>query len=518
MNYDILENYVEKVYGYAVNHTFSRDEADELSQEILFTVVRQLPGLRDESRFEPWLWGIAANVTKSFRRHIGKQRAMYSYDMPENLLQDEQSCDSETDQEEEYDRLRTKIAMLSEIYRNIIILHYYDGLSTKQISEKLKIPEGTVTWRLSEARKKLKKECDNMNETALKPVKLRIDIYGCGNYNGKTIPFPSTYIDDALSQNILYHCYERPCGIEELAKLCGVPAYYIEERMENLINREAVIEVSRGKYQTDFVIWSDKYGIYCEENAEKALLPLMDKLLKALEDIAKEAGALDFYRAGKSEEDLFYLYGCMAFSYASERYGCLPYPRFPRKYDGNDWRYIGSMETGRHRRILLSVMHSSNNGQPKGYSHTSYAGINGMTYRNMMYDSYINACVDILHNGSSKDVDATALAIQEGYIRKEPDGSFFVTVPAFTREQKSTFDSIAEKYLAPLMPAYSKMVKEFIAGYKKLFPKHLNDDADRFCQQMFRGFYTVLLEYAQRTEKIKMPSPGCCCDVLLQKD
>ena len=153
MDANIIESYVEKVYGYAVNHTYSREEADDLSQEILFTVVRELPKLKDENKFEPWLWGIASNVTKSFRRHMGKQRAMYSYDIPEDMTYEE---DLDNDQEAVYDMLRTKIAMLSSIYRDIIILHYYDGLSTKQISEQLNIPEGTVTWRLSEARKKLK--------------------------------------------------------------------------------------------------------------------------------------------------------------------------------------------------------------------------------------------------------------------------------------------------------------------------------------------------------------------------
>ena len=52
MNADIIESYIEKVYGYAVNHTFSREEADELSQEILFTAVRELPKLKDDSKFE----------------------------------------------------------------------------------------------------------------------------------------------------------------------------------------------------------------------------------------------------------------------------------------------------------------------------------------------------------------------------------------------------------------------------------------------------------------------------------
>lgn len=81
MEGSIVEQYVDKVYGYAVKRTFSREEADELSQEILFTALRELPKLREDNRFEPWLWGLAGNVAKSFRRRMGRQRAMYSYDM-----------------------------------------------------------------------------------------------------------------------------------------------------------------------------------------------------------------------------------------------------------------------------------------------------------------------------------------------------------------------------------------------------------------------------------------------------
>ena len=80
-----------------------------------------------------------------------------------------------------------------------------------------------------------------MLETALRPIKMRIDIYGSGNYNGKTIPFPSDFIDDALSQNILYHCYEQAKNVEELAKLCGVPAYYVEDRLEKPPENEDLV-------------------------------------------------------------------------------------------------------------------------------------------------------------------------------------------------------------------------------------------------------------------------------------
>ena len=46
-----------------------------------------------------------------------------------------------------------------------------------------------------------------------------------------------------------------------------------------------------------------------------------------------------------------------------------------------------------------------------------------------------------------------------------------------------------EKYFAELMPEYSKIAETFIAEYKKLFPKHLSDDVDRMCQNMFSNLY-----------------------------
>lgn len=513
MKPNIIEGYIEKIYGYSVNHTYSRDEADELSQEILFTAIRELPKLRDEKRFEPWLWGIAANVTKSFSRSIGKRKAIYSFDVPEDLpFEESDDCQNE----EIYDVLRTKIAMLSEIYRSIIILYYYDGLSTKQISEKLNIPEGTVTWWLSEARKKLKKELGNMNETALRPVRMSIGIYGNGDYDGKRKPFPSVYIDDALSQNILYYSYEKPRTVGELAKLCGVPAYYIEERIHHLLKYEAMVEASKEKYQTDFVIWSDKYGIYCEENAEKTLMPIMDDLLKALKKVSVQAMKLDFYKAEKNETDLFYLFGVLAFSYASSKYCRLPYPWFKKRFDGNEWSYIGNVETGQHKRMGIGVQYCANLESRGSYSHKTFNSINGITFRPMMYDNYINVCEDILYDGKTDDVESLANAIKDGYVIKRNDGSFFVTTPAFTIMQTESFNKIVETYLIPYIGEYAKLVYRFVDGYKKLFPNHLQDDADRMCHNMFFGMFAVIVAYAQRTEQIKMPSKGCYCDILQQ--
>ena len=199
MENGIIAEYTERVFAYALKRTFNYDEAEELSQEILVTAIKELHKLKNEESFEPWLWGIAGNVTKAFSRKMGKQRAMFSYDVPEDIVYDDGTDDKS---EQELSVLRAQIAMLSKAYRDIIVFHYYDNLSVKQISERLSIPEGTVTWRLSEARRKLTKECNEMNETALRPKTMHINIHGNGNYNGTTVPFPTVYIDDALSHGL----------------------------------------------------------------------------------------------------------------------------------------------------------------------------------------------------------------------------------------------------------------------------------------------------------------------------
>lgn len=517
MESTILTKYIDKIYKFAISRTFSEDEADELSQEILLNAVVSLPKLREERKFEPWLWGLAENTSRSFRRKLGKQRAIFVYNAPESLIEEVEL--DETD-EELYDTLREKIVMLSKMYREVVILYYYDGLSTKEISERLEIPIGTVTWRLSEARNKLRKEYENMQETALRPVTMRIDIYGSGNY-GKEQPFPDVYINDALSQNILYYCYENPKSIEELAKLCGVPAYYVEDRIENLVKRYAVIQPVKGKYQTDFIIWTDKYGKHCEENAEKALMPMMDRLVEVLEKLYEEADKIDFYRAGKSTEELKFLYGVMAFEHLSANREGRNYPQIPINYDGNNWRYIANMESGKYRRTGIGTQRCSNRSdisryRPEGtYQHTVYA-MKDFGFRMMMYDNYINVCQDVLQTGRTEDEQSAVSVIQEGYIKRGESGELVVTVPAFTKAQKETFDAMAERLLTPLMPEYFGLVEKFLIEYKKLFPKHLEEDAKRLCCGFFMGFYDTIAGYCIKKGLMQKPDSSWICDVMVQ--
>ena len=512
MNSDSLEQYVERVYGYAVNHTYSREEAEELAQEILYTAVRELPKLKDEEKFEPWLWGVAGNVTKSYRRFMGKQRAMYSYDTLQDLTYEEEFSEG---QEEVYDALRRKIAMLSAIYRDIIVLYYYDDLSVKQISEHLNIPEGTVTWRLSEARKKLKKECDSMKESALKPVELAIRISGSGEYNGTTSPFPYTYINDALSQNILYYCYEQPKTVEELANICGVPAYYVEDRIDNLLKREAVSEPVKGKYRTAFLIYSDRVREYGEK-AVGLFEPVVVGMVDAMRTLADEVDKLGAYTAGKSKEELIYLYGIMALEHLSKTHNPVEWKEHPVRYDGERWSYHAHlMNDHKYPVRSLGREQCGNRGNEGTYSHTSYH-FGGFSYREMMRGHQVNVCEAVLNGTEVTDTEAAARAIEEGFLIRR-DGNLTVAVPAFTKAQYEQFTKLAEEAFATVIGAYTEAVRKYVSGYKKLFPAHLEDDVDRACNYRFLTSYAVdICDMAKEKGLLRPPAEGSVCDVMVQ--
>lgn len=512
MNSDILEQYVERVYGYAVNHTYSREEAEELAQEILYTAVRELSKLKEKQKFESWLWGVASNVTKCYRRFMGRQRAMYSYDTLETLTYEDEFSEG---QEEVYEALRRKIAMLSAIYRDIIVLYYYEGLSVKQISERLNIPEGTVTWRLSEARKKLKKECDSMKESALRPIELAIRISGSGEYNGTTSPFPYTYINDALSQNILYQCYEQARTVEELANICGVPAYYVEDRIDNLVKREAVTEPVKGKYRTEFMIYSDKVNEYSKKVGE-LFAPVVNDMVNAMRKLTDGVRSLGIYTAEKSEEELIYLYGMMALEHLSKTHNPVEWKEHPVRYDGGRWSYHAHL-LNNHKYPVRSLGREQcgNRGNEGSYSHTSYH-FGGFSYREMMWANQVNACEAILTGTEIADAEAVALAIETGYIKKR-DGKLIVAVPAFTKVQYEQFTGLAEEAFAPVIDAYTEAVRKFVAGYKKLFPAHLEEHVDRACNYRFLTSYAVdIYELSVEQGLLVPPAKGSVCDVLVQ--
>ena len=342
MDNDALVNYIDKILSFSQSRTYSKEEAEELTQEILLQAVKNIPTIQDMDKFEPWLWGVANNTLKSFRRSMGRARNMYS---SEDTGAQVQYCvdEYEFEQDEIYDALRKNIAQLSLSYREIIIMRYYDGLTSKEIAERLNIPEGTVRYRLSVGREKLKKEINTMQETALKPVKL--NLYTNGSYGGN----PRLYLNDALSHNILYQAYREERTVGELSKLLGVPAYYIEDRIEMLLKCDTVTQPTKNTILTKISIFNESFNKYDDAQTKEFLKAMSGELFALADKLAAKIPGLGIYTAGRSHDELMCLFCVMAFDHShhlnkkeeSSTSECIPPSE---KFDGGSWQFYAQTE------------------------------------------------------------------------------------------------------------------------------------------------------------------------------
>ena len=80
VDYERIAGMLDKAFAWSVARTFSREEAEELAQEIMFQAIKSVNELRDNDRFEPWFWRLADITLKVFKRGKAKVRNHMSYD------------------------------------------------------------------------------------------------------------------------------------------------------------------------------------------------------------------------------------------------------------------------------------------------------------------------------------------------------------------------------------------------------------------------------------------------------
>lgn len=511
VDYKRISEMLDKTFAWSISRTFSREEAEELTQEILFQALKSITNLRDYRKFEPWFWRIADITLKVFKRDRAKSRNLMSIDNVE-VLTFEDEYNFEID--EEYQILRRRIAQMSAAYRDIIVMHYYDNLSCKVISQKLGLPEGTVTYRLSMARNKLKKGCNKMNETALKPMQLKISISGEGNYNGNDKPFPWQYIDDALSQNILWYSYHEPKTIEKLSELTGVPAFYIEERVNNLIQREAVIQPSKSTVQTDFLIFDEKTNNYASKHSNEVVTAVSGEFYQLSRQLTEKVLLSGIQTADRTFDEILCLLSVMLLDKFVPEYKPTEYKRVQRRYDGNHWDYNGyvqDIESG----IGIGMEKSMNNFENRKLAHYSYH-FTPFMYRKMMYDHEIDVCHAVLQKEmlNEKQKEVAAKLISERYLEKNNVNEVVCAVPMFTKEQYDLYIALAKELFADFLPFYSNQIKQYLNGYIKLFPNHLKEPANRNGFHVFVAMFKAIAGDWRENGKISIPD-NAVCDVLI---
>lgn len=151
----LKENY-EAVYKYCLKLTFSREEAQDLTQEAMTRAVEKICLFDGEkSAFGTWLVTIARNLwlTGLKRKKLFEGRC--------NMLALPESSDNAMDRLFNNEDLIMAVNNLSPKLKAPVILRYNLDYSYEAIAKTLEIPLGTVKSRISNALKSIGKELEH---------------------------------------------------------------------------------------------------------------------------------------------------------------------------------------------------------------------------------------------------------------------------------------------------------------------------------------------------------------------
>lgn len=137
-----------------------RESREDLIQEILLKIYRNLPGFRHRSRLSTWIAKIAYHSCINYLQK--KKSGLIADKIPEeesvddHLIADTPSPLSYTEQADLSRRLEREIDKLPPVQKAILTFYHLDSLSYREIGEILNLPEGTVKSYLFRARRRLK--------------------------------------------------------------------------------------------------------------------------------------------------------------------------------------------------------------------------------------------------------------------------------------------------------------------------------------------------------------------------
>jgi RNA polymerase sigma-70 factor, ECF subfamily len=159
-----MEKYKHSLYKLCLNLHRNATNADDLFQDTWIKAFKYMKDFDRIKNFEPWLFTIAINLYKDNYRKVKRwfAKSIDFFDNTEVNIVLENIKSTTYLPEQDYDRSQSKqklknaINDLSDEYRMVVILFYYNELKQKDISLILKIPEGTVKSRLYKAKKLLK--------------------------------------------------------------------------------------------------------------------------------------------------------------------------------------------------------------------------------------------------------------------------------------------------------------------------------------------------------------------------
>ena len=152
--------YSSKLYHFAYGYLKSKEEAEELVQEVFFKIWEKREDIKEEYQFRSYLFSIAFNYIK---KHF-RSKALYNKYMEHKELDGE---DAQIKEDINYSSLKTMVDQLvdtmPEKRKAVFVKSRFEGKSAKEISEEMNLTQSTVENHLNHALKYLRQHLKEEN-------------------------------------------------------------------------------------------------------------------------------------------------------------------------------------------------------------------------------------------------------------------------------------------------------------------------------------------------------------------
>ena len=312
--HEYAEQYMEKIFYFALKKTEDYHEAEELTADISLSILTALHSGTSPRCFSAWVWQIAKNRYCFWREQQRHSETRLSLEDLKTDITNEDISDILV-HKEALALLRRELAFIASDYRNIVAMYYLKNQKVSDIAERLQIAEGTVVSKLYRARNILR---EGMYMTR---------IFGKRSYDPERVHYsvicnrqgdsgePWCYMKSKLHQNIYLEGYDDPKTAEMFALELGVALPYMEDELERL-TKATLLRKKNNRYETSFPIISrealEKIHMYFDTLLPK-IVPLLEENVDRFTEQYRESG-FSYYGEYQSYEQAKWILLLMVYS------------------------------------------------------------------------------------------------------------------------------------------------------------------------------------------------------------
>lgn len=154
----LVDDYYEAVYNIILTIVHNHHTAEDLAQETFIRAFKKIAKFQRKSRFYTWLYRITVNSALNYLKSAKREAGNLCFSNEGVLTAVENHTPpKDIEYKETKEQINCAVNQLSVKLRTVISLSAFQQMSLDEIAEILAVDKKTVTWRLFEARRLIRK-------------------------------------------------------------------------------------------------------------------------------------------------------------------------------------------------------------------------------------------------------------------------------------------------------------------------------------------------------------------------